>query len=207
MRCLVICALVLASAASLQAQSTDGTATFQFSLLSPAGQYAPEHVTAVWVTDSAGHFIETLMLQAKWYTGSPPNGRSRWLYTWNTARGSTDNSSRTGDTYVDGVTSATASTYTNPLSVTWDCRDKNNNLLPDGTYHFRVEFTEAHAQGPVAIVPFVKDSTPDVYRPANLPYFTGMEVSYVPEPVAISVLILAAGGLLARRRAARRQAL
>lgn len=201
MRYFALCTLVLIvgiSAQISQAQ-TAGTATLNFSLSSPGGTYSPNHIDAVWVTDPAGNFIETLRKEAGWSTGSAPYGRSRYLYTWDAARGGTDGTNKTGDTYIDGVSTATATSYANPITVTWDCLSKANTLLPDGIYHMHIEFTDAHVQGPLADIPFTKGSVPVVINPADQTYIKGMQLSYVPDPGTLALL---ATGVLAvvRRR-------
>jgi len=61
-----LCAL-LASAASvpgLAAEPTDGTATFKVTTKADGQNYDPDHVLAIWVTDSTNKFVKTLKKMA-----------------------------------------------------------------------------------------------------------------------------------------------
>lgn len=185
----VICVVSFSSLARAQ---TNGTATLQFNLLSPGGPYGTAgHIAVVWVSDASDNYVETLFKQA--------NTRQQWLLTWNTKRGT--------DTYVDGTSTATAAynsgagtSYSNPYTVTWDCLDKNNNPLPDGTYKLWIEFTEAHAQGPLTSISFVKDSTPETDNPSNTTNIQNVHLNYVPDPATLSMLAVGGLALLQRRR-------
>lgn len=181
--------VVLALSSISMAAVTDGTANLTFNLSSPGGTYAPRHVTAVWVTDSSNNFIKTIFKQA--------GTRSQYLYTWNAARG--------GQTQVDGVSTATVNTYTNPISVSWDLRDYNDVLKPDGAYRIHIEFTDKHAQGPYTFIQFNKDSTSETIRPTDLAFIKGIQLDYsatpVPEPITLGLLAVGSMMLLRRKKA------
>jgi len=116
-------------AAAAPAATTDGVATFTVTLSDPAGNYN-RRVDAYWVTDSTGKFVQTVRKDAA--------TRQTYLYQYLAARGSW--------TGVDGSSGATISTW-GTFSVTWDCRDTNEVIVPDGTYKFYVEMTDHDGQG------------------------------------------------------------
>jgi hypothetical protein len=120
---------------------TAGSAKMEVTILDYTGTSGASHYCVAWVTTGAGAFIKSLRKQG------PSNwGSSEWTShcgTWNTARA--------GSTVLDGYSSATATTYTgtnSPVILTWNCRDAANNLIPDGTYKFWVQYAENSGQGP-----------------------------------------------------------
>jgi len=151
---------------TLLGAATDGTVTFNVTLVDYGGNYAPRHIEAIWVTDGSGRFIKTLRRYAA--------SRIQYLYQWHAAHGSYE--------AVDGSTGATISTF-NPITVTWNCRDTNNVIVQDGDYRFYVEFTERNGQGYWTTngVTFTKGSTPFTNNPANVgTYITAMSIAFVP---------------------------
>jgi len=137
-------AMVLSLGSDLARAQTDGTANMSVTLLDYNGAGA-NHWTVVWVTSASGGFIKTLWKQgthyafnsAQWTTHTPQ---------WNSARGGTS-----GSTLVDGYTSATATSYAgtnSPVILTWNCRDTNNAIVPDGDYKFWVQYAEDSGAGP-----------------------------------------------------------
>ena len=118
---------------------TDGSATFSGTLHNYATT-SLKHWTVAWVTTESGTFIKTLRKQGPaWTTSDWANHCGVW------------NTSRAGSTALDGYSSATALDYSgtnSPVTWTWDCRDANNNLVPDGNYKFWIQYAENSGQGP-----------------------------------------------------------
>lgn len=124
-----------------------GTARLQTTIASYSAD-GPDHWTVAWVTTEAGAFIKTLRKQGSSYGFTSSQWQSHCT-TWNNARGGS-----TGSTIVDGYSSATATSYSgtnSPVILTWNCRDTNNVLVPDGNYRFWVQYVEDNGggQGPV----------------------------------------------------------
>jgi hypothetical protein len=128
-----LAAVLSGVALSARAANTDGYVTFSVSTTTntPKAKYDPKNVAVIWVVNSSGQFIKTVCRHAQ--------GEIQYLSKWIADRGSY--------TAVDGVTGATLS---GPAShvVTWNCRDTNNVVLPDGTYYIRAEYTSYNGQGP-----------------------------------------------------------
>jgi hypothetical protein len=123
---------------------TVGTASLAVTLRDYNGSGA-NHWTVVWVTTQSGAFVKTLWKQGTKYAFNS----SQWTThtpQWNVARGGT-----TGSTLVDGYTSATATSYAgtnSPILLTWNGRDTNNAVVPDGNYKFWVQYAEDSGAGP-----------------------------------------------------------
>lgn len=142
---------------------TDGTASLTVTLSDPPGNYSAR-VDAFWVTDAAGNFIKNIRKDAA--------RRENYLYQWLAARKTTA---------IDGYSGATISTWT-PVTVTWDCRDSNEVVVPDGTYKLYVEFTDRNGQGPWTSegLPFAKGlANVDVSYP-NQTYIRNLRLVYTP---------------------------
>jgi len=92
------------------------------------GPYAPRNIVAVWVEAAGGAFVKTI---DRWAAT-----RKSHLVAWNQAAGTND---------VDAVSGATRQNHNTPLSITWDLKDRNGNVVPDGTYTIRMELADSNA--------------------------------------------------------------
>ncbi len=145
--------------------TTDGELTFTVRTVTDNGDFSPKHILAIWIEDSNG-FVKTRKLRA--------DKRKQYLYTFN---------SHTGGNVVDAVTGATLSSHTTH-TVTWDCKDVDGKLVPDGEYTVYVEFTDKHSQGPLCTVPFTKGPEAVSLSPADKTYFKDLALNF--EPAAVS---------------------
>lgn len=122
---------------------TDGAASFRGTIRDYNGT-STRHWTVVWVTYENGTFIKSLRKQGPGWTVTHWDSHCR---VWNTARGG----SASGSQALDGYSSATAPDYAgtnNPIVWTWNCRDTNNVLVPDGNYKLWIQYAEDSGQGP-----------------------------------------------------------
>lgn len=142
-------------------EPTEGTLTFAVRTVTANGNFSPRHVLAIWVEDADG-FVLTRKLNA--------DRRKQYLYTWNGTSG--------GDV-TDATTGATLSSHQSH-SVSWDCRDKDGALVPDGEYTVYAEFTEAHAQGPLKTLSFTKGPVAIELTPADEANFKDMSLQFEP---------------------------
>ena len=163
-RCLL--GLFLAAIASTAAGAdTSGSIDLTVETRSVRGKYAPRHVMAIWVTDHQGRFVKTLIVKAR--------TRTRYLSRWM-------NSSRGND--VDANTWATLRDH-GVVAATWDCRDAEGRLVPDGEYQIHVEFTETNGVGPSTpqnYLLFKKGKDPVALSPRKLPGFEKVTLKYKP---------------------------
>jgi len=157
---------VTSKAQSGSNMNTPGDVTFTVKTITDNGNYAPKHILAIWVEDNQG-FIKTRKLRA--------NQRKQYLYTWRSV---------SGDNVVDAITGSTLSSH-QTHTVTWDCTDLDGNIVPDGDYTFFVEFTEKHAQGPLASFNFTKSTEEQYLTPADEENFVNISIEYIPETTDI----------------------
>jgi len=176
---LLMITIMAALPPSAGAANTDGTVTYTVTTQNYDGGYDPRNIAVVWVVNSNGNFVKTLCRHA--------GVRIQYLYQWIASRGSY--------TAVDGVTSATLTTQPQTHPVTWDCRGIDGQVVPDGTYYFRTEYTSSNAQGPylATACPFVKGPTAVSVSYPNFSnasgQFTGMSLTYTPEAdIAVTAL-------------------
>lgn len=144
--------------------NTPGTVTLTVTTKTTGGNYAPRHVLAIWL-EKDGAFVKTRKAMA--------NNRKQYLYTWKAI---------SNYNVVDAMTGATLTSH-QTHTVQWDCTDLDGNVVADGLYKMRVEFTEEHAQGPLLTIEFQKGIEPLVIEVPNQPYFTGIQLTYAPEIV------------------------
>lgn len=154
------------------AQNTPGTVTFTVTTVSNGGEYAPKHILAIWIKNASGTFIRTSKLQAVKET--------KYLYQWKAS-----SSLNT----VDATTGATLSSH-QTHSVTWNCKNLSNAVVPDGSYEFWVEFTDLDAQGPYTHYAFNKSTTSVNTTYPNQSKFINASLTYTPQPVAVEEVVV-----------------
>ncbi len=147
--------------------ATPGTVSFTVKTVTAGGNYAPKHVLAIWI-EKDGVFVKTRKAMA--------NQRKQYLYTW-----------RASSNYnvVDAITGSTINSH-QTHTIEWDCSDLNGNIVPDGNYTLKIEFTDKHAQGPLFSIDFMKGTEAVVLTPPNQTNFINMSFSYTPQMVALA---------------------
>lgn len=114
--------------AAIPASAGAQSATFTFDTTQTSQPvYAPRNIVAVWVERTNGTFVRTL---AQWAAT-----RKQYLLAWN--------ASSKGNN-VDAVTGATFAAH-GTRSVSWDLKDANKTLVPNGTYVIKMELTDHNA--------------------------------------------------------------
>jgi hypothetical protein len=157
--------------ASLFAQ-TEGTLTVSTSTSTAGGNFAPKNIVAIWIEDAQGNFVKTLLAYAQ--------TRKTHLNTWEastTAAGSPYNT-------VDAITGATRTSHAQ-RTCTWNGRDVNGNVVPDGTYKVRMELTDKNGTGNFSSFQFNKSTNPENITPASVPSFSSITITW--EPLITSV--------------------
>lgn len=164
---IILMLMVLTTAGlPMQAQTgtkstTGGIATFTVRTVPFGGNFAPKHVLAIWVEDADG-FVKTRKAMAQ--------QRKQYLYTWHAA---------SNYNVVDAITGPTLTSH-QTHTVSWNCKDLDGNLVPDGEYTFWVEFTDKHAQGPLYTLSFTKGPEGIVMTPPDETYFKDLEFEFTP---------------------------
>lgn len=158
--------LVMFAASWINAQ-TDGTLTVTATTSSAGGGYAPKNIVAIWIEDSQGNFVKTLLAYAA--------NRKTHLNTWEastTAAGSPFNT-------VDAITGATKTSHAT-RTCTWNATDINGILVADGTYKVRMELTDKNSTGNYSSFTFTKDTNTASLTPSNVPSFASISINWVP---------------------------
>jgi len=146
----------------------DGTVDFQVRTISYSGAYAPAHCLAIWVCDENDIFIRTLVRRAWNYI--------EHLVKWNEMTNGDDTNAI--------ITGASPNVHT-IWTVNWDCRDRFDEMIPDGNYKVYVEFTEDNSllipeNGPWTMVEFTKGDQPQTVTPADNQFFQDVSLEYNP---------------------------
>lgn len=166
---IVLFALALFTNLSLVAQ-TDGNVVFSVLTVSNGATYSPKHVFSIWVKDNQGNFVISRKVMA--------NNQKRHLVKW------------VANSAQNTVNALTGATLPNHIAhtVSWDCRDVNGNLVPDGIYEIWVEYTSRNSAnggdpGPSTKAAFLKGTSPVTVAPVDEAYFKNMNLEYTPHGV------------------------
>jgi hypothetical protein len=124
------------------------------------GRYATRNVGAIWVEDASGVFVKTLEV---WAERREPHLHS-WLDSSNGSR-------------VDAISAATSQGHP-ARKPTWNCRDENDEVVPDGAYRVRVEFTENASEGEATEMAFTKSLTPETKSFPDTQYIADMSLDF-----------------------------
>ncbi len=158
--------------AAMTPASTDGIVTFTVLTVSNGATYSPKNVLAIWVKNAQGNFVISLKVMAK--------ARKQHLVKWN--------ASSSGNV-VNATTGATLPNH-QTHTISWDCRDVNGNLVPDGAYEIWVEYTSRNSNnggdpGPSIKVSFTKGLGMVSLTIPDETYFKNMTLNYSPLNVGI----------------------
>jgi len=132
----------------------------------PGGQYAPRNVGAIWVADSSGRFVKSLEVWGA--------KRISHVVAWNA---STKSAGAAGNK-VDAITSATLSAH-RTHNATWNCRDFNEQAVPDGSYRVYFEVADSNSGGPNVFEPFTKSGSPSTVQ-TSMGNFNGIVITFTP---------------------------
>jgi hypothetical protein len=144
------------------------TLSIMFTASTAGGVYNPKNIDAVWIQGpgAATTFIKTI---GRW-----SGVRTVHLVAWNAAAGAGD---------VDAVSGATQATYA-PLSLTWDLKNKQGTVIPDGMYTVRMESTDLNAttaaQNHQGTFTFVKGATAQNQTGLSNGGFTNVSINFKP---------------------------
>lgn len=146
-----------------------GVGQLQISAISSPsnGQYAPRNIVAIWIEGPGGTFVKTV---GRW-----ANTRKQHLVAWNLAAGAGD---------VDAVSGATRPNHTPALTVTYDLRNKQGQVIPDGMYTIRMESTDLNAttaaQNHQGTFTFTKGGTGQTQTNLSNGGFSAVSLTFTP---------------------------
>lgn len=146
----------------IQAQ-TSGTLSVSVATSSTGRNFAPRNILAIWIEDSSGKFVKTLLAYA--------NTRKTHLNTWEASTTTAGSAFNT----VDAITGATQSSHAT-RTCSWNGTNYSGKLVPDGDYKIRMELTDKNATGNVASFTFTKGPNTQKLSPANVPSFSSISI-------------------------------
>ena len=134
--------------------TANSSKNFSVTTTSYNGQYAPRHVLAIWIEDSSGKFVKTLLVNAA--------ARKSYLTSW------ISNSSGNVTDATTGATLNSHSTHT----ATWNGTNKSGTAVATGTYKLCVEYTEDNGTGKMKTTDFSYTTASAVKQAATEPAVT-----------------------------------
>lgn len=106
--------------------------TVTFRTTDTGGHFKPANCNAVWVENSRGQFVRTVGRWGKVF--------HKFCLSWKKkVRNIKD---------LDGFSGATVKNHKKSLKATWDMKDKQGNVVPDGTYVIRIEMADRNSKRP-----------------------------------------------------------
>lgn len=126
------------------------------------GNFAPNHVVAIWIENSAGTFVKTLTVYAQ--------ARAYDLTNWISVSG--------GNT-VDAVSGATRTNH-GTIYGSWDGTDTKGITSPDGIYRLCMELTDKSSTGNFSYFTFTKGPVAQTQTPPDVPSFSSISIKWVP---------------------------
>lgn len=136
-------------------------------------EWAPSNIVAVWIEGPSpgpgdpGPFVKTI---GRW-----AGLRVIHLVAWQNMAGPND---------ADAVSGATRLDHSAPLSVEWDLKDKDGNLVPDGLYTIRMETADGNStatgQNWQGTFTFTKGPARDTQTILDDPHYPNVSIDYDP---------------------------
>lgn len=165
--------LLIATFFSLKAQ-TDGTLKVSATTSKTSTPtYSPKNIVAMWIEDSSGKFVKTLLAYA--------SERKQYLKNWKTV------TTVAGAAYntVDAITGATQNSHAT-RTCTWNGKNRSSVLVPDGTYTLKMELTDndGTAQN-LATFTFTKGTSVQTLTPSSTNGFSNISIEWKPLNTAV----------------------
>jgi hypothetical protein len=170
----LISLLALSIFVSYLSAQTEGTLTVTATTSQTSTPtYKPKNIVAMWIEDSSGKFVKTLLA----YAGE----RKQHLKTW---KGVT---SVAGSMYntVDAITGATKTSHA-ARTCTWNGKNRSSALVADGSYTLKMELTDNDgAKQNLAAFSFTKGTSIQTLTPPNTNGFSNISIEWIPLNTAI----------------------
>lgn len=151
---------------------TTGNLSISVTTVTHNGQYKPKNILAIWIEDaSTNTFVKTRLLR------SQNTSYRKYLTKFKAATSSSYN-------VVDAQTGATYPSHST-RTATWDGKDINGNIVPDGNYNVCIEFTESNGTGPYVFFTFNKSNQTVTLTPENTTNFQNINITWTPTTASI----------------------
>ena len=152
--------------------NTSGTLTVSTTTVTFNGDHAPKHYLAIWITNSTGTYVKTLMA---YYGGSHVSDLTNWV------------ASNSSKDKTDATTGATLSSHAT-RTATWNGTNVAKTVVADGNYIVKLEMTENEGTGKLATYTFAKGTEPVTLTPANVSGFSNISIKWVPTNTALDAI-------------------
>jgi len=153
---------------------TDGTLTVSATTSQTSTPtYAPKNIVAMWIEDSSGKFVKTLLAYA--------NTRKASLLAWKSV------TTTAGSAYniVDAKAGATQTSHT-VRTCTWNGKNYLSVLVADGTYKLKMELTDNDGKKQnLASFNITKGTSIETLTPATISGFSSISIKWTPLNTAI----------------------
>ena len=152
---------------SMSFAQTEGELSVSVTTSKAGGEFAPKNVVAVWVENSSGEFVKTLLTYA--------NKRKGYLTHWK------DVTTSAGSAYnaIDAVTGATQNSHGN-RTCSWNGKDFQGNAAADGVYRICMELTDKNGTGNYSTFEMTKSTNVYTLTPPDVPSFSSVQLAWTP---------------------------
>jgi len=140
--------------------NTPGTLTVSTLTSAAGGQYSPRNVVAIWIQNSSGTFVKSLLVLAA--------TRKSDLTNW---------SSNSAKNVVNATTGATQTSHA-VRTATWNGTDVNGAVVTDGTYKVCMELADGALR--FSTFNFTKGPAAFSSSPANVTCFANISIVWTP---------------------------
>jgi len=140
--------------------NTPGTLTVSTLTSAAGGGYSPKHVVAIWIENSSGVFVKSLLVLA--------NAQKKDLTNW---------SSNTAKNVTNATTGATQSSHA-VRTATWNGTNVSGVVVTDGTYKACFELADGASK--FSTFNFTKGAVASTVSPANVTCFANISIVWTP---------------------------
>ncbi|MFZ4725491.1 MAG: DUF2271 domain-containing protein [Paludibacter sp.] len=126
------------------------------------GQYAPSNIVAIWVENSSGVFVKSLLVNAS----QRKSHLTKWI------------SSSKGN-ITDAKTGATRNNH-GIVTAVWNGTDTSGKVVANGAYKVCMELTESASTGSYSSFPFTKGTAAETQTPAKATGFASIGIKWLP---------------------------
>lgn len=153
---------------------TTGTLSVEVETHGTGGKYAPKNIVAIWVENSNGDFVKTLLAYC--------DKRKTNLNNWQKSTGNAGVEYNT----VDAITGSTQKNH-DVRSCSWNATTYNADTVEDGMYKLCMELTDKNSTGNYSSIEIEK--LPDAYDlfPEDETSFSSIKISWQNENVTAIV--------------------
>jgi hypothetical protein len=126
------------------------------------GQYAPKNIVAIWVENSSGTFVKSLLVNA----AQRKQDLTKWI-------------SASKGNVTDAKTSATRSSH-GVVTATWNGTDTSGKVVANGQYKICMEITENASSGSYSTFNFTKGTAAETQTPTKVTGFASIGIKWLP---------------------------